>query len=679
VTSAGTTGAFTVNATGLVPLTVYSYRAFATNTQGTVYSTVGTFTTLEPGTFTIETITLPNPGLNAPGYRHDITAIGGTGNHTFSITSGKLPPGLVISLAGTISGAATTAGTYTFTVSATDTAGTVDSRAFTLVVGPPNPVQVGTYILPNPGLNVPDYSQPIVAIGGTGIYTFNVTSGALPPGLVLTRSGLLSGTATAAGSYKFTIAISDSAGAVVSPTYSLVVAGTVPVTITTSLLKNYTLGGGLYEAGIETSGGTGPYTLHVSGGAIPPGLVFTSGGILSGVPTTVGTYSFTVVATDSLGASGSKALTMGVNSAALTAQTLTFGTLANKLTTDMSFTLAATASSGLPVSFTVSGPATISGTKLTLTGQPGPVLVTAAQAGNAIFAAAPTVTQIFTVTIPTDRLINLSARVRIAPDPSRALIAGFVIGGTQSKRVLVRAVGPALSAFGVTGALLNPRLQIFDSAGAVILENDDWSGADTASAITQVNAFLLAAGSRDAALLATLAPGSYTMQVTAGTETGIGLAEVYDASANQGGETQRLVNLSTRGMVEAGDGVLIGGFVVTGGAPKKVLVRGIGPQLAVFGVAGALADPRLAVFSGQSVIAQNDNWSTPQPVNAAQTPATATELSAVALAVGAFALSTDSFDAAVLVTLPPGAYTAQVAGAGTTTGVALVEIYEVPR
>lgn len=678
VTSIGTTGAFTVNATGLLPATEYSYRVFATNTMGTVYSAVGTFTTLERSQFHIDPITLPNPGLNDFGYRHGITASGGSGSYTFSVTSGTLPPGLVLSGAGTLSGAATTAGTFTFTVTATDTDGAVDSRAFTLVVGPPGPLAVGTFILPNPGRNDIGYSQPIVAIGGSGSYTFSVTSGALPPGLTLSRTGLLNGAATTPGTYKFTVAISDAAtGAVVSPTYTLAVAGAVPVAITTSSLDNSTLGGP-YAAAIEATGGTGPYTFLASGGAVPPGLGLTTGGILRGIPTTAGTYRFTVVATDSLGATASQTLSLVVSPTALTAQTITFGALANKRTTDAPFALVATASSGLPVSFSVLGPATINGTMLTLSGLPGPVLITATQVGNATFAAAPGVTQIFTVTVPTDRLINLSARVRIAPDPGRSLIAGFVIGGTQSKRVLVRAVGPTLSAFGVAEALVNPRLQIFDSAGAVILENDDWTGADTAAAFTQVNAFHLAPGSRDAALLATLAPGSYTMQITAGTETGIGLAEVYDASADPAAGTQRLVNISTRGMVGADDGILIGGFVIAGDAPKRILVRGIGPQLAVFGVAGALGDPRLAVYRGEVVVAQNDNWSAAQPVDAAPMPASASELSAVALSVGAFPLGTDSLDAAVLVTLPPGAYTAQVAGVGTATGVALVEIYEVP-
>jgi hypothetical protein len=281
--------------------------------------------------------------------------------------------------------------------------------------------------------------------------------------------------------------------------------------------------------------------------------------------------------------------------------------------------------------------------------------------------------------VHTDRLINLSSRVRIAPAASRTLITGFVIKGTASKRLLLRAVGPALSGFGVSGALVNPKLQLFDATGKVLLENDDWSGAEVSTAATQVGAFSLAAGAKDAALLATLAPGAYSMQVTAGAESGVALAEIYDASGTAGSEAQRLANISTRGTVDVGtDGLLIGGFVVTGNTPKKVLIRGVGPGLAAFGVTGALADPRISVYSASALVAQNDDWSTPAPINAQQTVATAAEVSAAATSVGAFSLGATAKDSAVLVTLAPGAYTAQVTGVNGQTGVALVEIYEVP-
>jgi hypothetical protein len=274
-----------------------------------------------------------------------------------------------------------------------------------------------------------------------------------------------------------------------------------------------------------------------------------------------------------------------------------------------------------------------------------------------------------TTTTRTDRLINLSSRVRVGA--GRTLITGFVVGGTTPKRVVLRAVGPTLSGFGVTGALANPRLQLFDATGKVIAENDDWSGADTTAAMAQVGAFGLTAGAKDAALLVTLAPGAYTMQVAEVAGEGVALAEIYDASLNPNADYQRLVNISTRGEAGIGENVLIGGFIITGNSPKKVLIRGIGPGLAPFGLTGTLADPRLRVYRGSELVGENDNWSA--------VPADATATAQAARDTGAFALANGSKDAALILTLMPGAYTGQVSSAdGGNTGTALVEIYELP-
>jgi hypothetical protein len=278
----------------------------------------------------------------------------------------------------------------------------------------------------------------------------------------------------------------------------------------------------------------------------------------------------------------------------------------------------------------------------------------------------------------TDRLVNLSSRVRIAPSGGRTLITGFVIGGTSSKRVLLRAIGPALATFGVAEALANPRLELFDTAGVRVLQNDDWAGAETSAAFAQVGAFTLAPATRDAALVALLAPGAYTMQVLDGGETGVVLAEIYDASLTAATDPQRLVNISSRGVVDAEGGALIGGFGVTGNAPKRLLVRGIGPGLGALGVEGTLNDPRLTIYSGQTAIAVNDDWGTPASTGAGQIAATGLEIAAAAQATGAFTLPGGSKDAAVIVTLAPGAYTAQVSAADGGSGTALVEVYEVP-
>lgn len=273
-----------------------------------------------------------------------------------------------------------------------------------------------------------------------------------------------------------------------------------------------------------------------------------------------------------------------------------------------------------------------------------------------------------TTTTRTDRLINLSSRVRISGGDS-VLITGFVIGGTAPKQVLVRGIGPALTGFGVGGALANPKLKIYRGS-TLVSENDDWS-AETAASFSRVGAFGLTAGSRDAALLVTLESGAYTAHVSDGGAAGVALAEIYDASLNPTAEYQRLINISTRGEVTAGEGVLIGGFVVTGNSPKRLLIRGVGPGLAAFGVGGVLADPRLRVYRNADLQAENDNWSA--------VAAEGTAAADAAREAGAFALVAGSRDSALIVTLAPGAYTAQITAAdGTATGSALIEIYELP-
>jgi hypothetical protein len=243
----------------------------------------------------------------------------------------------------------------------------------------------------------------------------------------------------------------------------------------------------------------------------------------------------------------------------------------------------------------------------------------------------------------------------------------------------LRAVGPTLSQLGVTDPLSNPRLRLFDSSGHVLLENDDWSGTETADAMAQTGAFSLPAGSHDAAVVTTLAPGAYTMLILDGGQTGTVLAEVYDASTQANPEAQRLINISSRGMVDINGGPLIGGFVITGNSPKKVLIRGAGPSLAGYGISSFLADPKLKIYDGSGVlVAQNDDWGTPGTAPDGQTASTTNDIINAEQATGAFAFAVGSKDAGLIVTLPPGAHTAVVSGAPGTTGVALVEIYEMP-
>ncbi len=272
--------------------------------------------------------------------------------------------------------------------------------------------------------------------------------------------------------------------------------------------------------------------------------------------------------------------------------------------------------------------------------------------------------------VAAQRLVNVSTRTRAGTGDAVA-IAGFVIGGEASKQVLIRAVGPALGAFGVGDALAAPRLELYRGQ-TLVAANTGWStGASVdavAAAAARVGAFALTANSADSALLSTLAPGAYTAVVSAADgRAGIGLIEAYDLSAAVAG--QRLSNLSVRSFSGGGVDTLIVGVVVQGTVPKRMLVRAVGPTLAAFGVGGALAQPRLALFSGEREIAANTGWSSGPDAAA---------IAAAAAAAGAFALPAGSADAALVINLAPGAYTAQVSGVGGTSGVALVEAYELP-
>lgn len=265
------------------------------------------------------------------------------------------------------------------------------------------------------------------------------------------------------------------------------------------------------------------------------------------------------------------------------------------------------------------------------------------------------------------RLANLA--IRAEASAGEPLIVGFNVGAGAEKTVLIRAVGPTLEGFGVSRPLPDPRVQLFASGSARIGENDDHAAADS-PVFAQVGAFGLPAGSKDAALVARLAPGGYTAHVTGAAGTsGTVLVEVYEV----GSTGTPLTNLSARARVGTGDALLIPGLVLSPGATsRRVLVRAVGPGLVPFGVTGLLADPKLELFQGGTRIAENDNWGTPVGPHAAS----AETLGTTFQRCGAFSLLAGSLDAALDVLLPPGGYTLQVSGIGGRTGEALVEVYD---
>lgn len=261
------------------------------------------------------------------------------------------------------------------------------------------------------------------------------------------------------------------------------------------------------------------------------------------------------------------------------------------------------------------------------------------------------------VIYPAPRLSNLS--VRTALEANQLLIVGLTMSGGP-KNVLLRAVGPTLGVFGVSEVMADPKIDLY-SGSTKVTSNDNWQGqANLASAFQAVGAFALSStSSLDAALL-TLIDGGRTVQVS-GPTAGAVLVEGYDAGS---GDSPRFSNLSARNKVGTGANILIAGFTLSGNGTRNVLIRAVGPKLADFGVSGVLQDPKVQIYRGQTVVAENDNW--------------AGSLASTFSSVGAFGLTSGSKDAALVIPLQAGSYTVQVSGADGGTGEAIVEIYELP-
>lgn len=250
---------------------------------------------------------------------------------------------------------------------------------------------------------------------------------------------------------------------------------------------------------------------------------------------------------------------------------------------------------------------------------------------------------------PTKNLVNISTRVRTGSGED-SMIGGFILQGTEPKKVLVRGLGPTVP---LTGALSDPVLELYDGAGSLVASNDNWI-----SNLSEIIGSQLPPWSeRESALLVTLNPGAYTAVVSdASGQAGQALVEVYDLAP----EDAQMANISTRGKVGVGDEVMIGGFIIAGIEPTEVLLRAIGPSLATSGITRPLADPVLELRNSQGeLVAINDNW----------------RLSQQAEIVAADLAPTDDREAAIMETLDPGSYTAIVRGQNNTTGVALVEVF----
>jgi hypothetical protein len=268
------------------------------------------------------------------------------------------------------------------------------------------------------------------------------------------------------------------------------------------------------------------------------------------------------------------------------------------------------------------------------------------------------------------RLVNISMRA-LAGTSQGTLIAGFAIGGSGTKPLLVRAVGPSLVSYGIDTFLPNPSLSVVSTDGVTtrtLASNDDWNDSATLRTLgASVGAFPLLAGSKDSALQTALSPGLYSAMVNGASTPGVALIEVYDTERPEQG-TARLANISARAYLGSGE-TLISGFVISGDTRKKVLIRAVGPSLANYSITNYVFDPKFDVMSGSTVLVSNDNWS--------GGPSGTVGLAGAS--VSAFPLNANSTDAALVVELSPGAYTVQASGVNGSSGIILLELYDLDK
>jgi hypothetical protein len=277
---------------------------------------------------------------------------------------------------------------------------------------------------------------------------------------------------------------------------------------------------------------------------------------------------------------------------------------------------------------------------------------------------------------PISTLGNVSTRAFVQTGDN-VVIGGFIVQGTQTKRVIIRAIGPELTQYGIPNALANPTLELHDGTGSLIASNNNWwttiiGGIIASDQVAAIQASGYAPGDgRESAMIVNLPPGNYTAIVRGVTNTtGVALVEMYDLSP---APDSILGNISTRSFVQTGDAVMIGGFIVQGTQSRRVIIRAIGPELTQYGVPDVLADPTLELHDGTgALIASNDNWMT-TIIGGIITANQVSDIQKSGHAPG------DASESAIIATLSPGSYTAIVRGVNNTMGVALAEVYDLDR
>jgi len=424
----------------------------------------------------------------------------------------------------------------------------------------------------------------------------------------------------------------------------------------------------LFSFEVFTTGGSATARLSATG--LPPGLsVDPVTGIISGIPTTDGSFGVTLTVTDGgvtntftleLTFTSDPAIPVIISPRETTlaaGQFFTYTIVApSSNQSGTTFSLIGTLPSGLVFD---AATGTISGTYNSHFQNGGALLGNVQLIATNSSGTATSTLNFFQQVSSTAK--NISTRLAVGTSDN-VLIGGIIVTGNAPKKVIVRAIGPSLTQYGVPGALQDPTLELHDHTGAMIDFNDNWMDSANEQAI--IDSGLAPSNNLESAILATLDPGNYTAIIRGNNgTTGAALVEVYDlgtASLDVSSNAQ-LANISTRGLVQTGDNVMIGGFIVRGDMPATVIVRAIGPSLTAYGVPGALQDPTLELHDGTgAVIGTNDNW---------QNDPGAAQIQADHLA------PTDNRESATIVTLAPGNYTAIVRGQNDTTGVALVEAF----
>jgi len=428
----------------------------------------------------------------------------------------------------------------------------------------------------------------------------------------------------------------------------------------------------------DTPAITGPGIVNVGSGD------FNQVAVLTGTPTTPGTYDLFLVAWSGQNGTGDFSTPEFVYQVVVTAGTgvaPAFALAASPSTASVAtgrtvvFNAIATGTPAPTYQWKLNGSTTIPGTSVTN----DPILVitgaTSADAGtlactatNSDGSATSSATLTVTTTTNPGYLTNLSGRGVVGSGPANALFGGFGTSGTGTKNLLIRGMGPSLTMVGIPAGteLVSTQLTLYNNVSVEITQNTDWGGNPTISTVeAEVGAYPVPANSLDSMLYVSEPVSAYSASVGGvNGDTGIAVIELYDADNPP--LASRLVNLSVRAPVGTGNNILFGGFSIGGSTDDALLIRAIGPSLASQ-LSGFLAQPVLTIFVG----------SNPTPIYSNTVWGGDPALAAAENVVGAYPISTSSKDSLLLISLPPGNYSAEITGVNFTTGIAVVEIYEV--